>query len=105
MYCSVKFLSPIVTAGFPLPGWSDDDEPPLDELSSEPHAANVKAMARATASADRPRVHVRLVKRSSSRGSGNGHGRARDGLRGLGLDCCVVDAGAQRARGDEPLEQ
>src|SRR5436190_22139344 len=55
MYCSVKFLSPIVTAGLPLPGRSvedpPDDVPAADDVLLSlllPHA--VSAMASATAS-------------------------------------------------------
>src|SRR4051812_974669 len=55
MYCSVKFLSPIVTAGLPFPGWSVDealdDEPAADDVLLSlllPHA--VSAIASATAS-------------------------------------------------------
>src|SRR5512132_4054890 len=55
MYCSVKFLSPIVTAGLPFPGRSDaagvDDEPAEDDVLLSlllPQA--VSAMASATAS-------------------------------------------------------
>src|SRR3954447_10570248 len=49
MYCSVKFLSPMVTGGLPLPGCADD-WPPVDVLllSLEPQAANERASAAAS---------------------------------------------------------
>src|SRR4051794_37257232 len=66
-YCSVKFLSPRVTAGLPLPGWAPPPAaaPPELELVvllslDEPHAA--RASARATANrAVRPRIQVLVV--------------------------------------------
>src|SRR3954462_10145461 len=90
MYCSVKFLSPIVTAGLPLPGWSELDELPpelLLPLSSEPHAASPRQAASSTA---RMRG-CRLTGVSLSGG-------------GFGLQGGVVDAGAQPAGGHQPLE-
>src|SRR5689334_10346047 len=74
MYSSVKFLSPRVTAGFPLPGCDEepppeDDDPVLPEfelLLELPQAA--KPMARVTdSSAALPLVHVRVVTSISSR--------------------------------------
>src|SRR5947209_7980142 len=61
MYCSVKFLSPMVTAGLPLPGAADDCEPVDDLLLLlEPHAANDSASA-AAISAAMLRNQVRVV--------------------------------------------
>src|SRR6266576_3707148 len=103
MNCSVKFLSPSVTAGLPLPGCEAPDDEPLEVelllLFDEPHAAS--ASARATAMrAESPRVQVRVVTAFSLRdGGGDGQRRGR-----LGLHGGVVDAGAQPARVDEALQ-
>src|SRR5437773_6453164 len=104
MYCSVKFLSPIVMGGLPLPGWSELAEPPEEVLLSllEPHA--VSASARATASrAARPRVQVRCVTVVPPEEWGS-VGGPRHGLRGLGLNSGVVDTGTQPARRHQPLQ-
>src|SRR4051812_33081485 len=65
MYCSVKFLSPIVTAGLPLPGSDavvEPVEPPPPLLLSLPHAAADNASA-AAISAAMLRNQVRVVMR------------------------------------------
>ena len=41
MYSSVKFLSPRVTDGLPLPGWPDGSEDELEELDEELAAEGV----------------------------------------------------------------
>src|SRR5947209_20528478 len=67
MYCSVKFLSPIVTAGLPLPGWAVldgvDDEPDVELLLLLPHAASAIASATASraASGRAGSLNLRLV--------------------------------------------
>src|SRR4051812_44120349 len=98
MYCSVKFLSPMVTGGLPLPGCAEDCEPVDDELlSSEPQAASDKASAAASRAA-MLRNQVRVVTRSSSLGSGERR-LGSDPARGVGLQFGVVHAWAQGPRG------
>src|SRR4051794_16188563 len=104
MNCSVKFLSPSVTAGLPLPGCDPPDDEPLDVelllLFDEPQAASASARATAMRAA-RPRVQVRMVTRGSSSGDVDGGG---GGVGRLGLDGGVVDGGAQSARRHETLQ-
>src|SRR3954451_25027181 len=89
MYCSVKFLSPIVTGGLPLPGWSELDEPDvLPPLSLEPQAASPRQAASSTA-----RMRGLRITWSVSLSGG-----------GFGLQSGVVDAGAQPAGGHQALE-
>src|SRR5690242_7290374 len=97
MYCSVKFLSPSVTAGLPLPGC--DDEPDalvlLDvlDLLELPQAASESASA-AAMSAGIALCHVRVVTVSSSWVGCSGKSGLRRGAAsgGVRLQLGVVDA-------------
>src|SRR3954452_18759672 len=105
MYCSVKFLSPIVTDGLPLPGCDDacepvDVEPPP---SSEPHAASERASAAAIRAA-MLRNQVRVVTGSSSWGWLRERRLRGHPAGGVGLQFGVVHASAQATGGHQPLE-
>src|SRR4051794_31558898 len=101
MYCSVKFLSPIVTAGLPLPGCEDCaavEDVVLSLSSDEPQAASDSASA-AAISAAMLRNQVRDV-------MGFLLGKRRLGghpASGVGLQFGVVHAGAQATRGHQAL--
>src|SRR4051812_3834558 len=104
MYCSVKFLSPIVTGALPLPGCAEACEPvEVELLSSEPQAASESASA-AASSAAMLRNQVRVVTGSSSC-EGSGKCRLRgDPARGVGLQFGEVEARAQGPRGHQSLQ-
>src|SRR5436305_3299167 len=103
MYCSVKFLSPRVTAGLPLPG-NDADvvELELDDESLLPPAASavVRIMAVTTAR------HLDLIafdapslnnQRSMAVGNGPAAGATRSPRRPLGVTARCSPASASSA--------
>src|SRR3954454_18353123 len=64
MYCSVKFLSPRVTDGLPLPGWPDGSEDELEELDEELESDDDPQAA----SASTPTMRIRRDRRGRRTG-------------------------------------
>src|SRR3954470_14480328 len=85
MYCSVKFLSPIVTAGLPLPGCPDGAELALvldSFLSLDPQAATAAASTSAITTLVSVRTLIQLIRLPpSSAGSSCVDNRSNRGRR------------------------
>src|SRR5690348_4268980 len=104
MYCSVKFLSPIVTGGLPLPGCAAAVAVVDDLLSLDPQAASERASAAASRAA-MLRNQVRVVTGSSSYEWWGQCRLGREPAGGIGWQFGVGEAGAQRPWGDESLQE